>query len=145
MMQSFKGNYINFPVPVFSRFKGKEMVTLISAVRGANVTKSSASTLIPTIYPHCELHLHTLEIPYYSRQCLRVQKFYPMRHHNVQKWVHPMLKCKIWERLFRNEFIQPKIVIPLSAVWDIFFWLWSLMMWSGSRIYQLTHSYLNYF
>ena len=46
------------------------MVTLISAI----VTKSSATMPISTIYPHLQLHLHTLEIAHHIRLRPPVQK-----------------------------------------------------------------------
>ena len=44
-----------------------EMVIIISQLHAAIVTKSPASTLISTIYPHRELHFHILELPHYVK------------------------------------------------------------------------------
>ena len=60
----------------------------------------SPSTLISTIHPHHELHLHTLEIPHYVRQCLPVQNLQPMQHRYIQKWVHLLSQKSV--NNFRN-------------------------------------------
>ena len=51
------------------------LVALISTACAVFSTKSSAPVLISTIYQHCELHLHTLEMPHYVRRCPQVQNY----------------------------------------------------------------------
>ena len=92
-------------------------MTLVSEAGTAIVTRLSASSPISAIYSHHELHLHTLEVPYYARWCPELQKSHPMQRRDVQKWLCPLFEMLVDNSSFVHQFWY-QFCWVLESVWN---------------------------